>query len=267
VKFSVTVGAAGDGRGPAALAVLATLAEAAGWDAFFLEDYLSHRGLPTYDPWVCLAAIAAATARIRIGTTVTPLPRRKPWDLAAQAVAVDHLSGGRLILGVGSGAADDPVFTTVGTPTTAAERAAQLDEGLHVLTALWTGTTVHHRGRFYLIDGLQLPATPVQQPRIPIWVGGDLRRPGVRGRLTRWDGACVYRERAMDPPDVSDIAALMRAAGRDLAGYDIKVSGNQDRLADFAAAGATWWGRWIPPGHPDEARKIIADGPPSQPEP
>ena len=71
----------------------------------------------------------------------------------------------------------------------------------------------------------------------------------------------------MDPDDVSDIATLIRAAGRDLAGYEIKVSGNQDRLADFAVAGATWWGRWIPPGHPDQARKIIADGPPSQPEP
>jgi alkanesulfonate monooxygenase SsuD/methylene tetrahydromethanopterin reductase-like flavin-dependent oxidoreductase (luciferase family) len=164
VKFSVTLGAAGDGRDPAALAGLAALAEAAGWDAFLLEDYLSYRGLATYDPWVCLAAIAAATTRIRLGTTVTPLPRRLPWELAAQAVAVDHLSGGRLILGVGSGAADDPALTAVGTPTTAPDRAAQLDEGLDVLTALWTGTAVHHQGRWNRIDGLQLPATPVQQP-------------------------------------------------------------------------------------------------------
>ena len=109
---------------------------------------------------------------------------------------------------------------------------------------------MHHHGRWNRIDGLQLPATPVQQPRIPIWVGGDLRRPGVRRRLTRWDGASVYRERALDPADVSDITALLRAAGRDLTGYDIKVSGNHDRLADFAAAGATWWGRWIPPATP-----------------
>jgi alkanesulfonate monooxygenase SsuD/methylene tetrahydromethanopterin reductase-like flavin-dependent oxidoreductase (luciferase family) len=266
VKFSVTLGAAGEGRDPAALAGLAGLAEAAGWDAFFLEDYLCYRGLPTYDPWVCLAAIAAATTRIRLGTTVTPLPRRHPWELAAQAVALDHLSGGRLILGVGSGAADDPVFTTVATPMTAPERAARLDEGLHILTALWTGTAVHHHGRCYRMDGLKLPATPLQQPRIPIWVGGDLRRPGVRRRLTQWDGACVYRERALDPADVRDIAALIRTAGRELAGYDIKVSGNQDRLAGFAAAGATWWGRWIPPGHPGEASEIISAGPPSQPD-
>lgn len=122
-----------------------------------------------------------------------------------------------MTFGIGSEAADDPVFTAVGTPMTAPGRAAQLDEGLEVLTALWTGTAVHYQGRHYRIDGLQLPAMPVQQPRIPIWVGGDLRRAGVRRRLTQWDGACVYRERALDPSDVTDITALIRAAGRDLA--------------------------------------------------
>jgi alkanesulfonate monooxygenase SsuD/methylene tetrahydromethanopterin reductase-like flavin-dependent oxidoreductase (luciferase family) len=263
VKFSVTLGAGGDGRHPAALARLAALAEAAGWDAFFLEDYLCYRGLPTYDPWVCLAAIATATTRIRIGTTVTPLPRRRPWELAAQAAAVDHLSGGRLILGAGSGAADDPAFTTAGEPMSTRERAARLDEGLRLVTALWTGEPFHSSGPYYRLDGLQLPAVPVQRPRIPVWIGGDLRHPGVRRRLAQWDGACVYRERALKPGDVRDIAALVRAAGRDLAGYDIKVSGNAHQLSDFAAAGATWWGEWIPPGHPDDTRKSIAIGPPS----
>jgi Luciferase-like monooxygenase len=262
VKFSITLGACGEGRDPAGLAALAALAEGAGWDAFLLEDYLCYKSLPTYDTWVCLAAIAAATTRIRIGTTVTPLSRRRPWELAGQAVAVDHLSGGRLILGVGSGAHDDPAFSALGTLMDAPERVARLDEGLQVLTALWTGAVVHHRGRYYRIDGLQIAATPLQRPRIPIWVGGDLRHPGVRHRLTEWDGACVYRERALDPGDVHDIASIIRASGRDLAGYDIKVSGNPGRLDDFAAAGATWWGEWIPPGYPDEARKIIAGGPP-----
>lgn len=88
MKFSVTLGAGGDGRDPDALADLAVLAEAAGWDAFFLEDYLSYHGMPTHDPWVCLAAMARATTRIRLGTTVTRCPaatpgswppRRYPW--------------------------------------------------------------------------------------------------------------------------------------------------------------------------------------------
>jgi len=262
VRFSVTLGAGGSGRDPAGLAALATLAEDAGWDAFFLEDYLSYRDLPTYDAWICLAAIAAATTRIRIGTTVTPLPRRQPWELAAQAVAVDHLSGGRLILGVGSGAGDDPAVAAVASSMSVAERSTRLDEGLQVVTALWTGARVDHHGRHYRLDGLRLAAVPVQRPRIPIWVGGDLRRPGVRRRLAHWDGACVYRERALDPGDVHDIVATIRAAGREPAEYDIKVSGNPGLLREFAAAGATWWGAWIPPGDPGEAREAIAAGPP-----
>jgi len=262
MRFSVTLGAGGSGRDPGGLAALAGLAEDAGWDAFFLEDYLCYRELPTYDAWVCLAAIAAVTTRIRIGTTVTPLPRRQPWELAAQAVAVDHLSGGRLILGVGSAAGDDPALAAVGPPMSVPERAARLDEGLQVLTALWTGTRVVHHGRYYQLDGLRLAAVPVQRPRIPIWIGGELGRRGVRRRLAQWDGACPYRERALDPADVHDILGLIRAAGREPAGYDIKVSGNPGLLGEFAAAGATWWGQWIPPGDVDEAREVIAAGPP-----
>jgi alkanesulfonate monooxygenase SsuD/methylene tetrahydromethanopterin reductase-like flavin-dependent oxidoreductase (luciferase family) len=163
--------------------------------------------------------------------------------------------------------ADDPAFTAVGKLMSTRERAARLDEGLELLTALWTGEPVHHHGRYYRLDGLPPPAVPVQRPRIPVWIGGDLRRPGTRRRLTRLDGACVYLDRALEPGDVRDIAALVREAGRDLAGYDIKVSGNPHRLAEFAAAGATWWGQWIPPGHPDDTRKSIATGPPASDEP
>src|SRR5437773_10122053 len=93
--FAVTLGADGAGREPRGLAALAVLAEESGWDALFLEDYLVYHGrpeLPTYDTFVSLAAAAAATQRIRLGTTVTAVPRRRPWELAAQTVAVDHLS-------------------------------------------------------------------------------------------------------------------------------------------------------------------------------
>ena len=76
-------------------------AEKAGWDGFFLWDHIVQRDqrVPLYDSFICLAAIAMNTSRIRIGTTVTPLPRLKPWSAARQAVTLDHLSGGRLILG------------------------------------------------------------------------------------------------------------------------------------------------------------------------
>src|SRR5437016_825319 len=90
------------------LADLAYEAEEAGWDGFFLWDQVSKSTLtptvdPMVDPWVALAAIALRTRTIRLGTLVTPLPRRRPWMVARETVSLDHLSAGRLIFGVGSG--------------------------------------------------------------------------------------------------------------------------------------------------------------------
>src|SRR5215217_3461395 len=92
---------------PQPLARLARAAEAAGWDGFFIWDVFggdSTAPAPVVDPWIALAAIAATTERIRFGPMVTPLPRRRPWKLAREAASLDHLSDGRLILGVGIGA-------------------------------------------------------------------------------------------------------------------------------------------------------------------
>jgi ribosomal protein S18 acetylase RimI-like enzyme len=259
VKFSVTLGAAGEGRDPAALAALARLAEESGWDAVFLEDYVDYQGtgLPTYDTWVCLAAIAAATTRIRLGPTVTPVPRRRPWELAAQAVAVDHLSAGRLILGVGAGDISDAGFRATGDPVDPRTLAQRLDEGLELIVALWSGAEVHR----YRLDGLRLAATPVQSPRIPIWIGGNLNRPGVRRRLAQWDGACVFADQPLTPADIREIRALAPCTG-----FDIKASGSPELIPEFAAAGATWWGRWIAPADFATTRAVIAAGPPARPD-
>ena len=82
----------------------AHIAEEEGWEGVFLEDYIVYwgsRNSPTYDPWLTLAAIALRTHQVRIGITVTPLSRRRPWKLARECVSLDHLSRGRLTLGVG----------------------------------------------------------------------------------------------------------------------------------------------------------------------
>ncbi|MEV0291739.1 LLM class flavin-dependent oxidoreductase [Kribbella sp. NPDC050820] len=258
MRYSVTVGAVGPGRDPRGLAELARAAEASGWDAMFLEDYLVYQGdttQPTYDPWICLAAMAMATSRVRIGTTVTPLPRRRPWKVAAEAVALDHLSNGRFVLGVGSGDPGDP-FMGDGDPKALAE---MLDEGLDVIAGLWTGEPFSFAGNHYQLDQVQLMARPVQTPRIPIWVGGNLLVPGVRRRILRWDGSCAYKGSTDAPQQITpdDVRALL--AERD-GPFDVKVSGGDP--AEFAAAGATWWGRWIAPGPPEEALAIIRQGPP-----
>ena len=87
----------------------ARLAEEAGWDAVFIPDciYIEHSAGPAaiaFDPWVALAAMAVQTERVRLGTMITPLSRRRPWKVARETATLDHLSNGRLILPVGLGA-------------------------------------------------------------------------------------------------------------------------------------------------------------------
>lgn len=246
VKYSVTTGAAGSRLDPAGLAALAVRAEEAGWDAFFLEDYVVYQGqldTPTWDPWICLAAMAAATKRIRLGTTVTPVPRRRPWQLALEAISVDRLSGGRLILGVGAGDPSDPFLAM--ESTSPASLAKRLDDGLAALATLLAGERV---------NGARLAARPVQRPRIPLWVGGDLRVPAVRRRILRWDGSTAY---GLSVDGVRELVADAPA------GFDVKIGGVTDlgELEDYRAAGATWSGRWVSPNEPDQLEEVIRTGP------
>ena len=132
MKFGIYLpnfGSYGEAR---VLANLAQDAENSGWDGFFIWDHIAGLTLPMVDPWVALAAIAVTTHRIRIGTTVTPLPRRRPWKLAREAVSIDHLSGGRLTLGVGIGGGESE-WAHLGEQPDLKKRGAMLDEALSVL--------------------------------------------------------------------------------------------------------------------------------------
>src|SRR5689334_8343724 len=92
---------------PPVLVELAVEAEQAGWDGVFFWDHLTWRPqlrLDVHDPWVLLGAVASHTRRVVLGPMVTPLARRRPWKLAKELTTLDHLSGGRAVLGVGLGA-------------------------------------------------------------------------------------------------------------------------------------------------------------------
>ena len=109
MKYALNFPNFGDYSNPRELAELALDAEKAGWDGFFLWDHMTFEkgsNIPFVDPWVALSAIAMKTEHLSIGTWITPLPRRRPWKVARETVSIDHLSGGRLILGVGLGAPD-----------------------------------------------------------------------------------------------------------------------------------------------------------------
>jgi len=124
---------------PRAIAELACEAETAGWDGVFYWDGICVGDMDTYDPWVVMAAMAVRTERVRLGAILTPPARRRPWKLARETMTLDHLSGGRLVLPVGLGALDDGGVSKVGEPTDRKVRAGRLDEGLEILTGLWSG--------------------------------------------------------------------------------------------------------------------------------
>src|SRR5579875_11152 len=132
------------GEDPASFVELATAAEERGFDAFFVWDHVQYSdevaGPPILDPWALLALIAARTSRIRIGTMVTPVSRRRPWVLARQCITVDRVSNGRLILGVGLGSPADGDFARFGDEADARVRAELLDEGLAVWRGLCSGS-------------------------------------------------------------------------------------------------------------------------------
>src|SRR6266849_4214561 len=171
------------------IVALAQEAEVAGWDGVFYWDGICIPGAgEMYDPWVTLAAIAVRTQRVRIGAMLTPVARRRPWKLARETVTVDHLSGGRLVLPVGLGVLDDLGFGGVGEPTDRKTRAELLDEGLAILTGLWSGEPFSFTGKHYTLDEMTFLPPPVQTPRIPIWVAGAWPREKSMARVLRYDG-------------------------------------------------------------------------------
>jgi alkanesulfonate monooxygenase SsuD/methylene tetrahydromethanopterin reductase-like flavin-dependent oxidoreductase (luciferase family) len=280
MKYGLALPIGGVCSDPRILAEFAHLAEQAGWDGVFLEDYIVYQGqaeTPTCDPWVALAAMAVSTRRIRLGTTVTPLPRRRPWKLARETVSLDHLSGGRLILGVGLGDPNDSSFGTFGEATDPHEKAALLDEGLAVLAQIWSGQPVSFHGQCYHVEGPAMLPTPVQTPRIPIWVGGAWPHKGPVARAARWDGACLYKapsdgntDGILSAGDVREMRAAIQAGRSDSAPYDIVTGGGarwkdwekeREHIRAVGDAGATWWAEWIPPATEAEMRAAAARPP------
>lgn len=171
-------------------------AEEAGWDGVFLADHLifpprfPDQARDEYDdfhdPWITMAAIASRTSAIRLGSWVTPIARRQPWQLARDTATLDRLSNGRVILGTGLGRSSD--YTTFGEPWEPKQIAARYDEALEIIDRLWRGESVSYDGAHFTVDEAVIKPTPVQEPRIPVIVGGfwPNKKPFHRG--ARWDG-------------------------------------------------------------------------------
>jgi len=273
------VGTFGD---PAVLVELAVAAEEHGWDGFFVWDHLLYWD-PQWavaDPVVAIAAVAARTARVRLGILVNALARRRVGKVARESVTLDQLSQGRLVFGAGLGSRAEE-FTAFGEPGGAKERAARLDESLELLDALWTGEPVTFHGEHLTATEVTMLPRPVQQPRIPVWCGGRWPNKAPFRRAARWDGVMPthtgYGLGQTMPPD--DLRAVVRYTleHRSTGGpFEVALEGRTDgttpdrggrHVIPYAEAGLTWWiealGWWR--GTPEDALARVRQGPPVLP--
>src|SRR3712207_6430419 len=179
MRFGMNVPIFGEFADVRLLAELAADAEAAGWDGFWVWDHIQWTGeedgapqQAAVDPIVALAMIAGATSRVRLGPMVMPLARRRPWKAARELTTLDHLSGGRLTLGVGLGGPPGLEFGDFGEQTDPRVRAGKLDEGLEGLAGRWGGQPFDYGGGPYRPAPIASLPPPVQQ-HDPLWAGGE----------------------------------------------------------------------------------------------
>ena len=248
---------------PRLLAELAQAAEAAGWDGFFVWDHVRYRAPITAatDPWIALAAIATATERVTIGPMVTPLARRRPQIVARQAVALDHLTGGRLVLGVGLGLdASGEEFARFGEETDIRKRGQMYDEALDLLVALLSGENVNHHGSNYTVEDVQFLPRPVRG-NLPIWVAARWPNQRPLRRAARFDGVFAID---LTPAELTDALAVINNERETDTSYDVVVHDQAGAQASaWAAAGATWLLTTFDPFTADPAaiRSVIDSGP------
>jgi alkanesulfonate monooxygenase SsuD/methylene tetrahydromethanopterin reductase-like flavin-dependent oxidoreductase (luciferase family) len=206
---------------------------------------------------------------------VVALPRQHPWEVAKRAATIDRLSGGRLVIGAGLGSIpqDHRVF---GDDIDVAGRAARLDEALAVVTGLWSGEPFAFEGEHFHVDAPPMLPVPVQQPRIPIWIGGGWPHRRPFRRAARFDGVMPVHSdygkgTTMPPEELARAVEFVASLRESSAPFDVAIEGatrvkadDVRRVARYADAGATWWvealGWWR--GDAAVAFARVAAGPP-----
>jgi alkanesulfonate monooxygenase SsuD/methylene tetrahydromethanopterin reductase-like flavin-dependent oxidoreductase (luciferase family) len=282
MKYGIFLPLVGEFVEPSRGLSLAQAAEAAGWDAVFVSD-LNEVGTeaPETDPCIALAAIAATTSTLLVGLVTPVADRRRPWVLARQSAMVDHLSQGRLTFATGVGYASwhKDVSLPGGGPLDEGEEAMTFlfEESLAVLVMCWSGEPIRHDGIWLHVDSPPLVVTPLQRPRIPVWLTTRWPSRSPLRRAAHLDGILpVFDKRPNlrvppEPDQVRSVRENLKQLGTQ-PNYDVALRGvlgprwteqSLDRLRALADAGATWWFETV---EPDESASSVfervAAGPP-----
>jgi hypothetical protein len=278
MKFGLSVPNKGNYSDINLLIEIAQLAEEAGWDGYFLWDHVAGPAKVQFvDPWISISAIATLTTKMRLGIMVTPLPRRRPWKVAREIVALDSLSKGRMILGVGLGYFTTKEFEEFGEVSDPRVRGEMLDEALEIIVNLQTGEPVSFVGKHYQISGTVFLPVPLQRPHVPVWVGGVWPNKPPFRRAARWNGVIpLAKGKGYAPLNIAEFNRMKeytlqhrtletpfdfclggRTEGKNLAKDKSIIHPYQD-------AGLTWWLESIPPTGLSVKRAIerVRVGPP-----
>jgi probable F420-dependent oxidoreductase len=284
-QYPETLGLDTDMLAAGAVAELAVAAETVGWRGFAFTEHpapgarwLSAGGHQTLDPFVALGHAAAVTQQLRLLTYLAVVPYRNPLLLAKSAATVDKLSGGRFILGVGTGYLKAE-FHALGVDFD--ERNTLLEEALDVLPLHWRGSPFTYQGlHFDARDVVGVPR-PVQDP-VPIWIGGNseltLRRVAERAQgwmpltshvdisattrtphLGSFDvlGAAIERLRARAGERAADLDIAVAYTDPSIAALDVDVKRHRDAFAELESMGATWLIVPAPSGKPPQTFEFI----------
>ena len=229
---------------PKVVADVAVIAEEAGWDGVFVWDHLWNETLaPFADPFVTVATIAIATERVKVGTLVTALPRRRPQLVAQSTTSLDRLSAGRMVLGLGLGVDFFGEYSVFDEPAADDRaRARALDAGIDLLKQMLAGEPVSGT------DGRITTPPGVQEPRVPIWIAGTARFTAGPRRVRRHalEGLALGGGAAWSP---DHITTALQAGGFSAGEIDVAlVGGTHPDPEALAQAGATWCIPEILPG-------------------
>jgi alkanesulfonate monooxygenase SsuD/methylene tetrahydromethanopterin reductase-like flavin-dependent oxidoreductase (luciferase family) len=230
---------------PDALVARARAAEASGFDGIALMDHLVPPGAPdhpVYEAFTTATWLAAVTERLRLSHLVLCDSFRHPAVLARQAVTLDHLSGGRFELGIGSGSTPGELVASGFEVGGAADRRRRLQETLELLTRFWTGEPVHYRGSFFQVDGVR--QLPVPRERIPILIGGTgVETTELVARYADWWNVPVHQ--------LDRWAAARTRVGTARVSVQVLVTliTDQSRRQEVVAVASRRFGRMGEPGH------------------
>jgi len=257
---------------------LAILAEEAGWDGFFIWDHIASGVSPHIDPWVTIAAVACHTKKMRLGIHVTPISRRRPWKVAREIVTLDHLSGGRMVLGVGLGDFRRKEFEAFGEEADPRTKAKMLDEGLEIITGLQSGQPFNYSGKHYTVGQTVFSPKPIQKAHVPIWVAGQWPNKPPFRRAARWDGVVPIargrkKEDFLTPNEVREMMGYITKYRLSDSLFDVCLCGvtggkslSEDKaiVEAYKDVGVTWWIEFIYTGRGSvkENEDRIRSGPP-----